>query len=285
MPTTIRFLRTLVLITAALALPAGRSAAETVTVSLFGTYFGPREIVIHPGDTVRWVWQSGTHSTTEGTDGLVNGNELWHSALTSAVPSYQFTFTPAILAANPRPGGRYDYFCQPHFAIGMTGAIIVADPPPGAIYCAGDGTAGACPCGNTSSAPTGCRNSDGAGGRLRAKGVASVAADTLQLWATGISESSNLLFFQGTTRVNGGAGTVFGDGLRCAGGTLTRLGVKAITFGHAEYPVAGDLAVSVRGSVPPGATRTYQAFYRDLPSTCTGAQFNTTNGYSVTWLP
>jgi len=38
--------------------------------------------------------------------------------------------------------------------------------------------------------------------------------------------NSSALYFQGTTQMAGGAGIAFGDGLRCAGGSIVRLGTK-----------------------------------------------------------
>jgi plastocyanin len=161
-----------------LLLLSAPATAEVVRVRQIGLYFSPREVVIHAGDTVRWEWSSGSHTVTEGTDGSVNGNELFHSLLTAGTPVFQFTFTPAFLSANPRPGGRYDYFCLPHFPMGMTGAVTVADPPAGSITCAGDGTGTACPCGNNAMEPVGCLNSTGLGARLRAIGTARSAPRT-----------------------------------------------------------------------------------------------------------
>jgi len=96
------------------AVPA---SAETVVVQQIGFFFTPREVVIAPGDSVRFVWTSGTHTVSEGTDGVVNGNEAFTSSLTSGVSSYTVTFSEAFLAANPRAGDRYEYFCAPHFSI------------------------------------------------------------------------------------------------------------------------------------------------------------------------
>ncbi|MCY2959764.1 MAG: plastocyanin/azurin family copper-binding protein [Planctomycetota bacterium] len=267
----------------ALLLLAPGASAEVVEVRQYGFYFSPREIVIQPGDTVRWIWTSGTHTVTEGTDGLVNGNELFHSALTGGVPVFSFTFTPAFLALHPMPGGRYDYFCQPHFHLGMTGIVRVADPVPGSIFCSGDGSGAPCPCANASAGAVGCLNSVLAGGRLRSIGAASVAADSLELWASGAPEGSNVIFFQGSSTQAGGAGIPFGDGLRCAGGTLMRLGTQPISFGWARYPGPSDPRISVRGAVPPGSTRHYQAWYLDSPGACGAVAPNWTNGYSVVW--
>ena len=47
--------------------------------------------------------------------------------------------------------------------------------------------------------------------------------------------SSSALYFQGTMELAGGLGTAFGDGLRCAGGSVIRLGTK----GNGGHVVVG----------------------------------------------
>ncbi|MCY2960603.1 MAG: hypothetical protein NTY35_10600 [Planctomycetota bacterium] len=149
--------------------------------------------------------------------------------------------------------------------------------------CAGDGSATACPCGNSGAAGRGCANSiDPSGGLLAASGAASVAGDTLVLSGSGMPNAS-ALYFQGSSAVAGGAGAAFGDGLRCAGGAVTRLGTKTNAAGSSQYPVAGDIPVSVRGVVAPGDARVYQVWYRNAASFCTPDTFNLTNGVRVTW--
>jgi hypothetical protein len=99
------------------------------------------------------------------------------------------------------------------------------------------------------------------------------------------------LFFQGTTASGGGAGVVFGDGVRCAAGTVIRLGIKTTVNsgffgGVASYPQPGDQAISVRGAVPAtGAVRLYQAWFRNSAAYCTSSTFNLSNGLRATWLP
>jgi hypothetical protein len=78
---------------------------------------------------------------------------------------------------------------------------------------------------------------------------------------------------------------VFGDGLRCAGGTIRRLGTKTNSAGGSQYPAAGDLPVSVRGAVGAPGTRTYQVWYRNAVGYCTAATYNLTNGLEITWTP
>lgn len=150
--------------------------------------------------------------------------------------------------------------------------------------CTGDGAVTACPCGNSSPAGQGrgCLNSTGFGAQLVASGSASVGADTLALSGSSMTGAS-ALFFQGTAASSGGYGDPFGDGKRCAGGAVIRLGVESITGGASAYPGAGDQTVSVRGAVGAGQTRFYQAWYRNSAVFCTSATFNTTNGMRVIW--
>jgi len=153
-------------------------------------------------------------------------------------------------------------------------------------YCFGDGTDANCPCAPPSPAGTGCLNSFGTGGVLAASGANSVSSDSLVLSASGLPPSTTALFFQGTTDQNFGNGSAFGDGLRCAAGTVVRLATRPTSGGVASYPSPGDLSVSVRGAIPVGGgARYYQAWYRNAAAFCTASTFNLTNGLEVSWAP
>jgi hypothetical protein len=150
-------------------------------------------------------------------------------------------------------------------------------------FCSGDGSGTACPCGNSGAPGRGCANSiQASGARIIAQGMPSVSNDTLVLAGDGMPNSS-ALYFQGTMQQNGGAGNVFGDGLRCAGGSITRLGTKQNVNGTSSYPTAGDPSVSVRGGCSAGDVRTYQIWYRNAAAFCTAATFNLSNGVQVAW--
>jgi hypothetical protein len=158
----------------------------------------------------------------------------------------------------------------------ITVGATIPDP---VAYCFGDGTGTACPCGNSGAAGNGCANSvNPNGANLASTGTSSVGSDNLVLVGTGMPNSS-ALYFQGTTQIS----SVFGDGLRCAGGTVIRLGTKTNVAGASQYPEVGDLSVSVRGSCVAGDVRTYQVWYRNAADFCTPSTFNLTNGLSVTW--
>jgi Tol biopolymer transport system component len=156
-------------------------------------------------------------------------------------------------------------------------------------FCAGDGSGTACPCGNYGDATHGCENSAGAGGaHLAASGAARVGADTFQLAGTGMPSSGAALYFQGTAPLQSGFGLAFGDGLRCVGGSVLRLGTKINSGGASAFGApAGDAPISQAGRIPPGGgTYYYQVWYRDLaPGFCSAANENLSNALMVPWAP
>jgi hypothetical protein len=169
----------------------------------------------------------------------------------------------------------------------ITGGSVVCagDAAFGSIVCAADNSTWTCPCGNNSNAYSGCGNSvNPAGASLTNAGLPQVSADQARLDVVGVPASTSCLFFQGTSIVS--PATAFGDGLRCASGTVIRLGTITASNGAASYPGPSDAPIHVRGQVPSiGGTRIYQVWYRNAASYCTASTFNTSNGLSVQWTP
>jgi len=151
--------------------------------------------------------------------------------------------------------------------------------------CFGDGSGTACPCGNASASAleAGCMNSLGRAGKLDWRGSPSLTGDTLELVGIDMPDSS-ALYLQGSQALQGGAGVTFGDGLRCAGGLIQRLGIRTNAGGASSYPGPGDAAVSLRGGVTLPGTRIYQVWYRNAAEYCTPGAFNLTNALRVTWI-
>lgn len=150
-------------------------------------------------------------------------------------------------------------------------------------HCYGDGSGTACPCGNSGAAAHGCANSVFAtGALLEVSGVLSTWLDSAKLDASNLKPGQPCMFFQGTTALSG---AVFGEGLRCVGGTVTRLAIKtASPSGSASFPAAGDPTLSLAGGIPlDGALSTYQVWYRDSAVFCNGSDYNLTNGVSTLW--
>jgi hypothetical protein len=159
----------------------------------------------------------------------------------------------------------------------------IAANTPVTPYCFGDGSSTACPCGNSGVSGNGCANSVNANGaNLAGIGVASIGFDTFTLNGTGMPNSS-ALYFQGTSAL--APAVAFGDGLRCAGGSVIRLKTVFNVAGASQYPEAGDPSVSVRGLCAAGDLRFYQVWYRNAAAFCTSSTFNLSNGVSVTWVP
>lgn len=148
----------------------------------------------------------------------------------------------------------------------------------GTSYCSGDGSSTACPCGNSSASGEGCSNSTGSGATLTGSGSSRVSSDDLGMHAANMIPGQAALLFAGSTSVNGDQGFPFGDGLRCAGGSIARLGTRATSpSGEASW---GPNLASSEGWVP-GDTRYLQAYYRDSSGGPCGTGFNTTNGLAV----
>lgn len=100
-------------------IPALAQAQTTHTVTQLGTSFSPSAITIEAGDTVRWEWTSGLHTVTNGTGASDrSAGSLFDASLTSATPSFEFTFVDA---------GEVPFFCRPHEALNMTGTISVEE--------------------------------------------------------------------------------------------------------------------------------------------------------------
>lgn len=155
------------------------------------------------------------------------------------------------------------------------------------VVCAADGSDPslvACPCGNSGAAGRGCGNSIySAGARLTANGAPVVSADTLTLSASDVS-GGVALFFQGDALDS--HGVVLGDGVRCVGGSIVRLGTRAASGSIATIGFAGGTSIAGAGAVPAaGGVEFYQAWYRNSASYCTPTTFNETNAVRVLWVP
>lgn len=153
-------------------------------------------------------------------------------------------------------------------------------------FCEGDGSGPvACPCGNTGGPGGGCASSHGGGAQLRPVGTS--RPDTLSFEAYGLNPLTLTLLFQGDAAE---PPIVFGDGLRCVGGTLRRMYWRAADGGgFVTLPPPGAPSVSTRSALmgdplAPGMTRWYQAYFRDATAAfCPPATFNATSGLIVPW--
>jgi len=163
--------------------------------------------------------------------------------------------------------------------------VVVLDRAFGANVCSNGPGEIPCPCGNIGLAGRGCNNSFATGGGLlRTNEVPRVSADSLTLNVLGLPPTTTCLFFQGTN--NPAEIFSFGDGSRCVIGSVIRLGTKPTSAGTSQYPSGIDQLIHLRGAIPVGgATRFYQAWYRNVAAFCTPDGFNPTNAVKVFWAP
>ncbi len=100
-----------------------QGSARTVMVSNF--QFTPRELTVHPGDTVTWVNQGGFHNVTAD-DGSFRCAEGCTGAAGDP-SSAAWTFTRTFTAV-----GRQAFYCEVHGGpggTGMSGVVIVEATP------------------------------------------------------------------------------------------------------------------------------------------------------------
>ena len=156
-------------------------------------------------------------------------------------------------------------------------------------FCFGDAASAApCPCGNVGMTGRGCENSASTGGAaLAASG--STTPDTIVLTSSSQLPNSSTFFLQGTLQTSP---LVFGDGLRCVGGTIRRLVSTRPVAGTAVYPSVGDPSITARSTalgdpIPSGGVRYYQVMYRDkIASFCPnppGNTFNVGSALRIVW--
>lgn len=91
------------------------NAQTSHTVIASGMSFTPNNLTITAGDTVIWVNQSGNHNV-DGQKSVFPSNPVSFGNDVGAGWTYKFVFTIA---------GEYNYHCDPHAALGMTGKITV----------------------------------------------------------------------------------------------------------------------------------------------------------------
>lgn len=117
MKTFIPFTKRLLLLTLLFSFSHFTSKANIDTV-LVGpnnsNSFSPANFTMNLGDTVLWIWSSGSHTTTS-TSNIPSGATSWNSPMT--FNSTSFMYVPAVV-------GTYNYLCTPHSAV-MRGSFSV----------------------------------------------------------------------------------------------------------------------------------------------------------------
>jgi hypothetical protein len=231
--------------------------------------FKPAGTVLTPGSTLIAEWSDGKVLVAEGASSQRIDLGLYPPSSDCSSTSWVSSTDGALLLANA--------------------LAYVAAGTPGTAYCFGDSGSGTpCPCNNDNdgSVPgSGCANGVFASGaRLKGVGRASVSTDTLVLITTGLEPNNSGLYFQAENDLT--PGQIWGDGLRCAGGQLKRLGVRLSDPTGRSDTSGYPLPISVKaGNVTAGDTKRYQCWYRNLTGSPCGSLFNSSNGYAVIWGP
>lgn len=184
------------------------------------------------------------------------------------------------------PGARGLFICgfqPPPTGLNVFGGTAL--PLVFAPYCLG--FEATCPCSNRGFGVAGCETSfSTGGGRLDASGMPVVTSDSLSLVASGLPAAGTAILFQGTNTLGASnLGVVFGDGLRCAGGSVTRLASHAVVSGSSSFgAAAGEPQLSTLGAIPStGGVRFYQVWFRNAAAYCTSSTFNLTHGLEIVW--
>ncbi len=157
-----------------------------------------------------------------------------------------------------------------------TGVYAYRNEGPGSAFCFGDGSGSPCPCGNTGTAGAGCANTTGLGALISGSGTPSITADDLVLDTSQLPANRFGLVFGGPLAIS----APFGDGLRCAGGSLKRYAVQ----NSGPSGTIQQANIASLGLVSVGDTRHLQCWYRDNGGPCSSG-FNVSNAYTVTFCP
>jgi len=92
-----------------------KSNAVTFTVLVRDFVFDPSNLPnVHVGDSIKWQWQSGFHTTTSLT--IPTGAASWDSPLDPGNQTFIYVVTTV---------GTYDYKCTPHFP-DMVGSFVAS---------------------------------------------------------------------------------------------------------------------------------------------------------------
>ena len=266
------------------------SSSTNGVISSDGRYvaFSSQATNLVAGDTNNWLdvfVKDRSTGVVERVSVSANGTQgdMWSDAPVIAAGGRLIAFTSASTnLVSGDTNGFIDVFVRDRNPSGFTS---VCDP----------GLAGviACPCSNApSGSGRGCDNSSATGGAsITAAGIAYLSSDSLVFTTSGEKPSATSILLQGTTSPP--AGAVYGQGVRCVGGTTKRLFTKTAVAGSITAPDfgAGDPTVSARSAakgnpISAGQSRWYLVFYRDptvvggCPATST---FNATQTGRVDW--
>ena len=228
-----------------------------------------------PGDQVYLPVDWGTDFTF---DALVKGT--WILPQPATIPPAPIAVIPAsgeiqvpIPSASPTGGNEGEVEFRQMYVVSATSDTILGTPA-GVLQIE---------CAAPTSYCTGAPNSVGSGAAISLTGSISLGAGDAVLHAAGVPPTQFGLFYYGPDQIQ----LPWGDGFRCVGGGVYRLGtVMSDGSGNAtdpldytQYPMhAGS------GKVVAGGSWNFQYWYRD-PSGPGGTGFNASDALAVTFCP
>lgn len=216
-----------------------------------------------PGATVRSAHLSPVENMLYCAAGTSSGGELIRVNAAGASSSI-LEFAP--LSSSPAEMGFSEQLRTVVAAQPIADGVDLVRYVASSIYCAG--------------AP----NSAGPGARMSFSGTTSVAINDFKLEVNGSPPMKSGYFYYGTTQ----SMVPFGDGFRCAGGTIGRLRPATLAngAGHNSRLVNFTVPPASTGAtqILPGQTKHFSYWYRD-PGGPGGTGSNLADGLSVTFAP
>jgi hypothetical protein len=121
-------------------------------------------------------------------------------------------------------------------------------------------------------------NTSGNTAGLMIAGSTSVSSNDLTLMA-GPMPNQWGIFYYGQGMVNGGGGAVFGEGIRCVGGSTYRMPPRLASFNMLVYTMDLTSPPAATGEITPGSSWNFQAWFRDPQGGPSG--FNLSNAVTI----
>jgi spore coat protein A len=260
---------------------ASAPVASTLDVNVYSFDFSVNppgqpvvDAVITVGDTVRWVWVEGNHTTTS-----VSGiPEQWDATLGSGSPTFSHTFTNV---------GTFWYYCRPHgfdngdqTAGGMAGTVTVLPAGTGAC-CLPNGTC-------THESPASCLLQ---GGTYQGDGT-SCAADPCPnqpITVPFAAQKDNILYEDAAGAISNGAGRYLYTGNQTSGQrrrSVIRFDLGSIPAGALIQSASLELHCSQsQGSAVPVALHRLHADWGEGTSDASGDESSGTTATvgDATW--
>ncbi len=97
----------------------GSLKATTHIITVQNYFFSPTALTVNLGDTIKWQWINGDHTTTSLT--IPPGATPWDKVISNDPGNTTYKYKPSVL-------GTYNYKCTPHFSMNMQGSFTVVCP-------------------------------------------------------------------------------------------------------------------------------------------------------------